>query len=181
MDVTETFIKHGEYNVENILKIINDNNLDWDEFTERQKLKNTVHYLTKTIPIIFDKTFDFDNLNAVPTEKYPLFKTEILNIENIIKVNTGEDGSIMRAILVKLPSMMVIPPHVDTAGESLVICRRIHLPIVTNNKCYFTVGHVEKILKEGELWEINNDKQVHSVHNYGNNDRIHLIVDWIKK
>ena len=41
MDATETFINHGDYNVENILKIINDNNLDWDEFTDRHKSYGT--------------------------------------------------------------------------------------------------------------------------------------------
>jgi hypothetical protein len=57
MDITETFIKHGDYNVENILKIIKDNNLDWDEFTDRQKRYGSEHIHTKTIPIIFDKSF----------------------------------------------------------------------------------------------------------------------------
>ena len=32
----------------------------------------------------------------------------------------------------------------------------------------------------GELWEINNDKKKHSVDNFGDNDRIHLIVDWVQ-
>lgn len=180
MDVRENFIRHGEYNVNNILRILNDNNLDWDEFTERQKLENTVHYDTKTIPIIFDKTFNFDSFKPVPTDLYPLFETEISNIEQIIRESTGETGFIMRAIMVKLPSRKFITPHIDTAGESLVVCRRIHIPLITNHRCYFTVGNEEKRLPVGELWEINNDKKLHSVSNLGDIDRVHLIVDWLK-
>jgi hypothetical protein len=66
-------------------------------------------------------------------------------------------------------------------GFSLVICRRIHIPIQTNEDCFFTVGDDKRNLRLGELWEINNDKQKHSVDNFGNTDRIHLIVDWIEE
>ena len=174
MDATETFINHGDYNVENILKIINDNNLDWDEFTDRQKRYGTEHIHTKTIPIIFDKSFNFNHLKIIPTTHYPLFKEEITKIEDIIKHNTGENGKIMRALLVKLTAGESIRPHVD-------ICRRIHIPIQTNEDCFFTVGDDKRNLRLGELWEINNDKQKHSVDNFGNTDRIHLIVDWIEE
>jgi hypothetical protein len=181
MDVTETFIKHGDYNVENILKIIIDNNLDWDEFSDRQKRYGSEHVHTKTIPIIFDKSFNFNHLKIMPTNHYPLFKEEITKIEEIIKLNTGENGRIMRALLVKLTAKESIRPHVDIVGFSLVICRRIHIPIQTNEDCFFTVGDDKRNLRLGELWEINNDKQKHSVDNFGNTDRIHLIVDWIEE
>jgi hypothetical protein len=86
----------------------------------------------------------------------------------------------MRALLVKLTAGESIRPHVDIVGFSLVICRRIHIPIQTNKDCFFTVGDDKRNLKLGELWEINNDKQRHSVDNFGETDRIHLIVDWIE-
>jgi hypothetical protein len=31
------------------------------------------------------------------------------------------------------------------------------------------------------MWEINNDKKMHSAENLGQTDRIHLIVDWIEE
>ena len=30
------------------------------------------------------------------------------------------------------------------------------------------------------MWEINNTNKIHSVENNSNQDRIHLIIDWIK-
>ena len=180
MKQNETFINHGKIDIGNILKILEVNNLDWDEFTERQKRYNTVHTHTKTIPIIFDKSFNFDSFKIVPTNHYQLFSEEISKLENIINSNNSEDGKIIRAILVNLPSGKSIPFHVDN-GKTLIYCRRIHIPIQTNENCFFTVGDDKRNLKLGEIWEINNDKKQHSVENFGEFDRIHLIVDWIEK
>ena len=77
MNHTDTFQLHGKIDVEQFLKIIEDNNLDWDEFTDRQKRFNTEHVHTKTIPIIFDKSFNFNHLKIIPTEHYSLFKDEL--------------------------------------------------------------------------------------------------------
>jgi hypothetical protein len=86
----------------------------------------------------------------------------------------------MRALLVNLPSGKLIPFHIDS-GFTLASCRRIHIPIQTNENCFFTVGNDKRNLKLGELWEINNDKIQHSVENLGETDRIHLIVDWVEQ
>ena len=59
--------------------------------------------------------------------------------------------------------------------------KRIHIPIVTNPECIFTVGDNSINMKVGEIWEMNNDKMQHSVHNNGDEDRIHLIIDWVEK
>jgi len=181
MNQNETFINHGKIDVSNILKIIDENHLDWDEYTDRQKKYNSEHIHTKTIPIIFDKSFNFNSFKIFPSNHYGLFQEEISMIENIIKSNTNENGKIIRALLVKLTSGKSIKPHVDIAGITLVVCRRIHIPIQTNDECFFTVGDDKRNLKTGELWEINNDKKTHSVDNFGNSDRIHLIVDWAEQ
>ena len=71
-----------------------------------------------------------------------------------------------------------IPTHVD-GGESLNIARRIHVPIVTTHKVSFTVGDETKLMREGEMWEINNSRKKHSVQNTSSYDRIHLIFDYV--
>jgi hypothetical protein len=180
MEATQTFINHGMMDHTKILKIIEDNNLDWDEYTERQNKNNTEHVHTKTIPIIFDKSFNFNSFKIMPTNIFPLFENELLEIENIVKKSTNEDGKLLRALLVKLTAGKSIRPHVDIVGGSLIVCRRIHIPIQTNENCFFTVGDDKKNLKLGEMWEINNDKKMHSVDNLGETDRIHLIVDWVQ-
>jgi len=178
MELKDTFLLHGTIDINPIINIIKNNNLDWDEFIDRQ-MKFVVHSQTKTIPIIFDKNFNFLSFKIHFTNLYSLFENEISKIEKMIRENTNENGKIMRAILVNLPSGKSIPPHVD-GGITLVHCRRIHIPIQTNENCFFTVGDDKRNLKLGEMWEINNDKKTHSVDNFGDDDRIHLIVDWVE-
>jgi quercetin dioxygenase-like cupin family protein len=86
-------------------------------------------------------------------------------------------GEIHTAILIKLPAGASIPTHRDAAPH-FKLYRRIHLPIVTNPKCLFTVGNQTIHMKAGELWEIDNDTQLHSVVNGGSEDRVHLLIDY---
>lgn len=182
------FKNYGKINVDGFVKGLS-NNLDWDEFDFRQK-KFHVHKETKSIPLIFseelygafsDSENDVESMSEnSQTKYYPYFKDELIGIEKHLKSIIDEDGFIFRAILVNLPAGNKVHPHIDK-GKSFNVPRRIHLPIQTNPKCYFTVGETTKNLKLGELWEINNNGIMHSVSNEGETDRIHLIIDWVKR
>lgn len=172
-----SFKNYGLLDVSNFKKIIAESNLDWDEFDFRQKRGNT-HKETKCIPIIFDESFSLSKFTK--TKNFPLFEAELKKIEEHLIKTIDENGYIFRAILVNLPKHKSIPKHIDS-GESLIVPRRIHIPIITNKQCLFSVGEVTKQLKEGEIWEIDNSGQKHSVENNGDEDRIHLIVDFLKK
>jgi quercetin dioxygenase-like cupin family protein len=171
------FKNYGIIDVSQIKKILNNENFDWDEFNFRQNRGKKTHQETKSIPIIFDESFSIKVYNE--REHYNKFKDELKKIENHIREILDEDGYIFRALLVNLPKKKSIPKHKDT-GESLVVPRRIHIPIQTNENCFFTVGEIKKNLKEGEIWEIDNAGQLHSVENNGDEDRIHLIVDFLR-
>lgn len=180
MEANETFKFYGNYDVSNIKKIIEENNLDWNKFTNRQRsctdMKNT-----QTIPIVFDSKFFTANLTPVLTENYTFFENELNNISEIIKQFTDGKGYLLRAILVKLLKKTDIPTHIDWANETLKFVRRIHIPIITNPDCIFTVNEDSINMKEGEIWEMNNGQLKHSVHNNGEEDRVHLIIDWMEK
>ena len=97
------------------------------------------------------------------------------NSKLILKKYYG-NGYIIRTELVNLPAYCNVKRHIDR-GESLVKDKRIHLVLETNDEVIFKVDEVEKNMKVGELWEINNTKY-HSVKNGGNTDRFHLIIDY---
>ena len=42
----------------------------------------------------------------------------------------------------------------------------------------FRVGGEQKVMHPGEMWEINN-ATVHAVDNQSDEDRIHMIIDWV--
>ena len=87
------------------------------------------------------------------------------------------NGFLVRMLLAKLPAGSKIPSHTDF-GYALLNCHRVHIPIITNEKVVFMVGGEAKNMQVGELWEINNEL-VHAVDNQGDEDRIHLIIDWM--
>ena len=176
MTTEDTFIHYGNFDVSKILESINHPTLDWDEFDIRQKIF-IEHRYTKTIPLIFN--YDFNSFDVVPTKHLLIFQNELNKLESYLKNTIKKDGYIMRAILVKLLKNSIIPPHVDVVGKTLVLGKRLHIPIVTNKDCLFSVGDDIRNLNVGEIWEINNDKKTHGVSNNGDEDRIHLIVDWI--
>ncbi len=87
------------------------------------------------------------------------------------------NGFLVRMLLTKMPPGSAIPEHVDS-GPALMNCHRVHIPITSSDKVVFVVGGEEKNMQVGEFWEINNALS-HSVENQGDEDRIHLIIDWM--
>lgn len=145
--------------------------LDWDSYDFRQKAY-TVHSRTKTVPLIWDEK----KQGKVYWDTYQLFKEDLTKIENFLNENLGQ-GEIETAILINLPSKKNIDRHYDK-GVYFQSFNRIHIPIITNEKCLFEIDGEVKNLKEGEVWEINNDAKPHSVENQGDEDRIHLLLDY---
>jgi hypothetical protein len=174
MEKNFRFKYYGNFDTSNFLNVLNDSNLDWNEFDYRQKAF-PVHRKTKTIPILFNA--DFKSFDAIPSSNYTLFKEQIDSLQETLNKSIGLNGKIFRALLVMLVKGGEIPPHLDM-GDSLKFSKRIHIPIITNNNCFFTIEDESKILKVGEMWEINNSEKLHGVFNHGDKDRIHLIVDW---
>lgn len=144
---------------------------DWNEFSVRQKVFKA-HAATKTIPVLMDEF-----LADPKTKWYFIFESFLKNLENKLSKHYGK-GSVERCILVKLPKQTRIDQHIDS-GIFLEKTKRIHLPIITNSKVLFLIDNEERNLKRRELWEINNTQKVHGVINDGDNDRVHMIVDFL--
>lgn len=145
---------------------------DWEAYNFRQK-KFDAHKDTFTVPLIFSERF-FNR--PVVREHYPLFKDVLDALTNLLLVHY-HSGYMVRAMLVNLPAGKAIGEHVDV-GTSLTECHRLHIPIITNDKVLFSVGDETIRMQVGEIWEINNSGQRHSVRNLGANNRVHLIIDW---
>lgn len=55
---------------------------------------------------------------------------------------------------------------------------RLHIPVTTNPEVRFMVGGRRVVMAPGECW-YNDFTQLHSVHNDGDGDRVHLTVDCV--
>ena len=110
-------------------------------------------------------------------ELYHELQDELKSVLDFIADFYQDNGFVVRLIFARLLAGAKIPRHAD-GGFSLMNSHRIHIPIVTNERSVFLVNGEQKNMQVGEMWEINNELP-HMVENQGDEDRIHLIVDWI--
>ena len=68
-----------------------------------------------------------------------------------------------------------IPIHIDPCWWHGV-SHRIHVPIITNDDCFFLVEGRPHHFEVGKYYEVNNRKY-HSVSNTGTHGRLHLVFD----
>ena len=168
----------GKCDVDSIIKSLNKESNDiWLEHTFRQN-EYDAHKDTNTIEILWDK----NSLNSSKVGDKHKINYSKFNIESFLDSikplyeNAYGKGYFIRVLIVKLLAGTHIKPHVDS-GLSLEICKRTHIPLITNDKVKFIVGDEEKYMKVGEIWEINN-QNTHSVVNDSDYDRIHFIIDY---
>jgi len=159
---------------------------DWDRFSIRQSVYE-VHQHTKTIGLVYDLDFRHSHPTRLPTLK--MFEAALRPALAMIADHfEGSDagkklvennglGYFIRASLVMLTAGSSIAEHRDM-NFSLTHSHRVHLPLVTNDEVWFTVGGETINMREGQLVEVNN-RRVHSVHNKGEKDRVHLILDFV--
>jgi quercetin dioxygenase-like cupin family protein len=153
-------------------RVIQQADADWEQDPHRQTTFPP-HRFTQTIPLLYDA--DFRHENPTPQPKFAAFEPDLRPVLEFLASVYGPDAVSVRCILTRLSAGLRIPRHRDN-GFSLSYSHRIHVPIVTSDSVFFTVGGEEIAMKEGEVWEINNMRE-HAVRNDGATPRIHLIVD----
>ena len=176
-EIKQPFNYLGYYDTYNMHQSIkNMTEEDWLYWTHRQEAFKDYHGSTKCIPILRDDSYS-KNERGEETIFYNEFKKDIIKIEKYLNQVLGK-GEIIRAEIPLLPAGTKVNPHYDDT-ESFVIQHRVHIPIITSPEIIFTIDGIDKNLKIGEIWEIDNTK-MHGVNNPSDIDRIHLIVDFKK-
>jgi len=158
----------------------------WDEFSIRQNIYE-VHQNTRMIGLVYDLDFRHSHPTRLPALamfeealRPILMKTAAHYEESEIGKQLLQDnklGYFIRASLVRLTAGCDITAHRDM-NYSLTHSHRIHLAIISNDEVWFTVGNESINMRAGELYEVNN-RRVHSVDNKGEEDRVHLILDFV--
>lgn len=110
----------------------------------------------------------------VPSQSKSVLINAISPLINLI-LEKMPDYKIVRGELVNLLPGVSLVPHIDIYWfhrES----KRIHIPILTNTNAVLTFENRPYHLNVGKVYEINN-RIIHSGHNNGTTDRVHLILD----
>ncbi len=140
----------------------------WFSFRERKS--GVAAEKTDTIPLVYDKKIKLSSF--ITHELYANFESDIQAAVKLCSVGTR----IEQAMLARLANGVSIPRHKDK-GTITASTHRIHVPVITNEKCIFTVDDESMSLSAGEVWIIDNVDRYHSVSNMGEQSRIHLIID----
>ncbi len=158
----------------------------WNDFEIRQNVYE-VHQHTRTIGLVYDLDFRHSHPTRLPT--LGLFEDALKPVLWMVadyyeQTSEGQRltqenglGYFIRASLVSLKAGSDIAEHRDM-NFSLTHSHRVHLPIVTSDEVWFTVAGESINMKKGQVTEINN-RRVHSVTNDGEQNRVHLILDYV--
>jgi len=157
--------------------ILGQDDIAWHEDESRQETFY-VHDQTRSIVMIALDDSDWPN---GPISRGPGWKrladVALPVMQEIIRNHYPEGGEVMRAVAASLVAGASIKAHSDV-HQSFHCAHRIHVPITTNPKVWFTINGRPYQFKLGQAYEINNQKQ-HSVTNRGAEDRITFIFDYI--
>jgi quercetin dioxygenase-like cupin family protein len=157
--------------------ILGQEEIAWHEDEFRQK-SFYVHDQTRSIVLV---SLDDTKWPERSVHKRPgwerLADVAVPVMQEIIKKHYPTGGEVIRAVAAGLKAGGNIKAHVDL-HQSFHCAHRIHVPITTNPKVWFTIDGRPFQLKVGQAYEINNQKQ-HSVVNRGTEDRITFIFDYI--
>ncbi|MEO1246890.1 MAG: aspartyl/asparaginyl beta-hydroxylase domain-containing protein [Pseudomonadota bacterium] len=98
-------------------------------------------------------------------------------IAEILALGYPRGGKVVRLMAAKLRPGGRIALHADT-HPSFGIGHRIHVPLKTNDQVEFIVDGQRVCMMPLHAYEIDNRRK-HSVSNGGDDDRIHLVFDYV--
>jgi hypothetical protein len=87
--------------------------------------------------------------------------------------------SVITARLMKLAAEAYIKPHKDYDSGYEDGMFRIHIPVITNSQVEFLLDGERVVMNPGECWYTNVNFE-HSVANKGEEDRVHLVLDFTR-
>ena len=148
---------------------------DWLSYKERKSAGGAAAENTDTIPLIYDPKHGINS--GILHKDHERFSRYIDDVVAVVIKKLGE-VKVKQAMLTNLKAGTVIPRHRDR-GPITAKTHRIHVPVITNKECIFSVGDESKNLNAGQIWVIDNVNRYHSVENKGKNNRVHLIIDAI--
>lgn len=171
-------------NIERIL-LLNKNkfaisNINISNNKENIIRRSKVHNQANHLNLLFDDdAFSPNKINVQNKSILQELNNDLNNITSIVhNFYKNENLIIGRCLSTILPAGKKIANHVDKQHIIFKEGHRLHIPIITNELVDFMVNHEHKYLEKGYIYEINNTL-LHGVENNSNEDRIHLIIDFI--
>ena len=168
--------------VEPLLKLLDAKPELWKEITVRQTFTKSPHRDSECIYVrgplkmspyyvLWDTgSYDYPCMEYLKSALVPLMRPILEKLE------VKEMG---RLLIVNLKPSGHVTKHIDQ-GTYADHYRRFHLVLRSNQWCSLTSGDQEQRFEVGEVWWFNH-KELHTAHNVGTTDRVHIIFDCVTK
>lgn len=126
---------------------------------------------------LYTKGGDESNIYVPSSSDNTIVETSLLKNSLYLKhvIDTFK-CPIISARLLRLGVGAEIKPHRDFELGYEDGCFRLHIPIETNNHVKFVLDGEQLTMLPGECW-YTNVNYIHSVSNFGERDRVHLVID----
>ena len=164
--------------VEPLLQLLDAKPELWKEIETRQKFTNSPHKDTETIHVrgalkmsayylMWDiGAYDYPCMEYLKPALVPLMRPILEQLQ------VKEMGRVM---IVNLKPCGHVTKHNDQ-GTYADHYQRFHLVLKSNQHCSQTCGNELQRFEVGDVWWFNH-KELHTAHNVGDTDRIHIIFD----
>ena len=174
-------VAHG-LNVEPLLKLLDDKPELWTEITARQKFTGTPHKDTESIyvrgPLKMSQYYVMWDIGSYDYPCMEYLKPALVPLMQPILEQLGVED-MGRVLIVNLKPSGHVTKHNDQ-GTYADHYSRFHLVLKSNQWCSQTCGDQEQKFEEGEVWWFDH-KKLHTAHNVGMTDRVHIIFDCVPK
>ena len=166
--------------VEPLLKLLDAKPELWKEIETRQKFNKSPHKDTEciyvrgplkmsTYYVLFDTgSYDYPCMEYLKPALVPLMRPILEQLQ------VKEMG---RVLIVNLKPSGHVTKHNDQ-GTYADYYQRFHLVLQSNQWCSQTCGDQEQKFNVGDVWWFNH-KKLHTAHNVGMTDRLHIIFDCV--
>jgi hypothetical protein len=178
MDIDTPLRELGEVEIDAIRTAILA--LDGTAWKQQQLTQNTheVHQQTESIMLVHTTAAGWPEIEVSKENGWDLLADVAVPLmHGIIETCYPKGGSIIRAMVSRLPAGRNISPHIDQ-HPSFHAGHRVHVPITANPRVRFMIDGQRYNLEPGKAYELNNQKN-HSVMNKGRDDTISFLFDYV--
>jgi hypothetical protein len=152
----------------------------FDNFISNDLIEKTIIELSKYNwrPVWEDKRYAGDHWMTCPLIEEFVKTQNFTTFELALVIESKMNCKIKNLMFYAMLPGGDIPPHRDMVGNVGLGGLRLHIPIVTNSGVNFMVAGKKVVMNPSELWALDTS-YMHSVSNFGHENRIHLVMDVI--
>lgn len=137
-------------------------------------LRSTMRNLRETQSILLRHSPEYDERTVRDMPLMPAYAENYSRLVDYLKKYLVVKD-VWACFLARLPAGCNVEAHAD-GGRYLHNIHRLHIPVRTDPACVYVVENRPVHMEVGKIYQIDNTR-VHSAHNYGKRDRVHIVVN----